>query len=150
MSVEHQSNHEAAAAALRARRVADINFMAQQHLAWSHFRVPVDKGNLRQTLRQTKIATDNDLEAEVVAGGMEVNGVVVDYQTHVNFGTHHELPNGTVYDIPANPFWTEGEEVARDAMNRRAANQIREDVVNTRVRRTFASFSEDPEDMVGG
>lgn len=112
---------------LKERRAKDLNEAAKQHLAWADFRVPVDKGNLQKTLRQTEFASPESLRAVVMVGGMTVGDVYVDYPGPVNFGSHHTLPNGNSYDIPPDPFWTEAEETGKDTLKRRAQNHKRDD-----------------------
>lgn len=121
MPVKHVSNIEELQRRHRETMAEDQNAAAKQHLSWADFRVPVDKGNLQKTLRQSQDATADKPVAVVQAGGVEVNGVMVDYAAAVNNGSHHVSPTGTEYTIPADPFWTESEEVGKETVKRRAA-----------------------------
>jgi hypothetical protein len=114
VSIQYSSALAIAVALMQRFAADELNRAAQSHLTWADFRVPVDKGNLRKTNRQTETATPEQLRAVVVTGGMTTeDGTVVDYAAAVNNGSHHVTENGTTYDIPANPYWTEAEEEGR-------------------------------------
>lgn len=126
MPVKHVSRHHEALETHRQAVADEQNFGAKQHLNWGDFRVPVDEGRLRQSLRQTEEATPDSPRAVVVAGGIVVNGQFVDWAAAVNNGSHHTSGGGKSYSIPPNLFWTEAEEVGREAVKMKAANRRRE------------------------
>jgi hypothetical protein len=110
---------DAVQAAIRARRAADINQAATAQLNYADFRVPVDTGALKGSLKQTVVATEDSLRAEVQAGGTTtVGGEPVTYAPAVNFGSHHISSLGNEYDIAPDPFWTEAEDVGRESWRR--------------------------------
>lgn len=111
MPVHHTSNIEEAKRLHREAQAEDMNQGGKSHLAWASFRVPVKTGRLQKSLRQTQQATANRPVAIVEAGGVEVEGVVVDYAVYVN---------------NQDPFWTEAEEVGRETIKRRGANRERQ------------------------
>jgi hypothetical protein len=140
MSVEHRTGLADAARILREQQAEDLNRAAKAHLDWSDFRVPVDKGNLQKSNRQTETATPDSLRAVVVSGGVTAqDGTEVDYAAAVNNGSHHIKADGTEYSIPANPYWTEGEEQGRERMKAhqvaraRREHQLRSQPVHLRT-----------------
>lgn len=72
--------------------VEALNAVAKTHVEVSQDACPVDKGNLQESIRQEGEATEQNQEAVVAAGGIEINGVIVDYAEMVNDG--HTTSNG--------------------------------------------------------
>jgi hypothetical protein len=135
MPVKHTPNIEEAQRRHREAMAEDQNQAVKQHLSWAEFRVPVESGRLKKSLRQTQEATPDKPVAVAMAGGIEVDGKMVLHAAAVNNGSHHVSPTGKEYSIPPDPFWTESEEVGRDTIKRRAANRRRE--TRQRGRRGF-------------
>lgn len=91
-----------------------VNYAAKVHKEVSEQHCPVDKGNLKASHRIAKQATAQDISAVVQVGGIEVNGVFVDYTIFVDRG--HATVNGGY--VPGVFFWEAGEEAGKNALGK--------------------------------
>jgi hypothetical protein len=116
-----RSDKRAVIARSREVRANDLNVARDAQLSYADFRVPVDKGNLQKTIRKDGDATAERLRAVAKVGGMEVDGVMINYEALVNFG--HATAEGG--HVPADPFWTEAEEIGKATLERRSKGTVR-------------------------
>jgi len=108
--VTFKSNGQRVRHAVKVSMVESLNGAAKAHANFSSLLAPKDKGNLSASCRVDKEATEGDPVAVVKAGGIVVNGVLVDYAEFVELG-HHTANGGYV---AAQPFFIPGMELARD------------------------------------
>ncbi len=107
------TNHISEARQLIKRTMAaSLNAGAEAHVAFSQSVVPVDEGRLKESIRVEQVATEARPVAVVVAGGIEIDGKLVDYAELVELG--RVTSKGT--HVAAQPYFTPGIEVAREAI----------------------------------
>lgn len=110
MPAVYQSYSSAALRVMFAQIAADLNAGAIGHVRHSQNEVPIDKGNLHDSIRVTDEATAGSLRAVVEAGGIEVRGVNVNYAEEVEMGQN------------AQPYFVPGMDVGRQIILDRGRN----------------------------
>lgn len=109
MGVKVVNNIPAHIRAHKRRMASDQNGKRDAQIHFAIARCPVDEGRLVDTIRADGDATPQKPVAVAKVGGLVVDGKLVDYAEAVNNG--HATAAG---HVPANPFWTEAEEVGRN------------------------------------
>lgn len=120
-----------------------LNRAAKEHASVSRLVAPLKEGRLRKSIRVTKRATARSPHAIVKAGGIEVEGEMVDYAAHVNYG--HATRNGG--HVAGTFFWEEGMQHGEEAMTREAVEIARSE--GRSGHRTFVQTSLDDEETPG-
>lgn len=110
MPVEVTNQITMARRLVRKTMAGAINTGAKAHVVFSQLIVPKDKRRLERSIRQTEEATEQSPRATVEAGGIVVDGVLVDYAEAVELG--YVTESGT--HVGAQPYFVPGVELARD------------------------------------
>ena len=128
---------------VRGQMVEGVNRAAKEHASVSRLGAPLKKGRLRKSIRVTRRATEKSPHAIVKAGGIVVDGVLVDYAEPVNYG--HATADGG--HVAGTFFWEEGMEAGREAMQSEAVEIARSGARSGH--RTFVQTSLDDEETPG-
>ena len=132
MSAAYKSNIPTAKQVIHQSMIEGLNAAAEAHVGEAQESCPVEKGNLQASIRQEQEATEGKPEAVVVAGGVEINGVVVDYAEPVNDG--HATRSGS--RVPGTFFMDKGIEVGIQEAER-GGNKVRARLQGISTARTF-------------